>query len=470
MSLYSKITDRLFSQVSIESLALFRIVYGFLAFSHVFGYWIYYHLELDIYNPDRIQFRYLPFEWLPTFHDPWMSMIMLGISALGLLVMAGIWYRWATWLLAFGLTYVFLLEKATYLNHAYLFAWIAFAMPFFPADRAYSLRVRFAPEQRLEQMQFWPLFIWRFMMGTVYFYGGLAKINTDWVRAVPVNMWMKSRHDAAIIGPILQQDWVPWVMAYGGMFLDLSAAFLLINKRTRPWIFGFIIGFHAANAMIFNIGIFPALSITLSALFFPPDFPSRVAKWFRAKFGAVTGSVDTATHEARKWTISPDLNKTVVVSIALLIAFHWLIPFRHHFYPGHVAFTEEGHRYSWRMMLRSKSGSGHFIVKDEFTGLDEKVYPRDHLWPKQRRKLYTHPDMIWQFAQELKALYGPSNPDLEIYARIKVRLNDHPRQVYIDPDRNLANEDWPLFGHCDWIMEQEDSPTWAEIWENITSR
>ena len=473
ISLKERIEERLFRPTSIQSIVLFRIVFGLLAFGHMIGNWIYYHLMVDLYNPDKFQFRYLGFEWLPSFHDPWMSIIFVTSGIAGLTIALGWKYKFSCWYLAITFTYIFLLEKATYLNHSYLYAWICFLMPFIPADRAFSLRVRNRPEDKLTHLPFWPLFLMRFLMGVVYFYGGIAKINPDWMRGIPLKEWMLIRADRVFVGPIIEQAWVPWVMAYGGLFLDLFAAFLLINKRTRTWIFLFILSFHFINSLIFEIGIFPTLSITLSALFYPADFPGRVLNWLRERWKWLrlkTGEYKRSLVEANQKLYAEKLRHErsfVMYGLTVIVLFHCLIPFRHHLYPGHVAFTEEGHRYSWRMMLRQKSGGGYFNLYNPDNGKNERHYPSRHLWRKQNRKMYTHPDMIWQYAQHLKSIHQDSMPNIEVYANIRVRLNDHPVQIYIDPSVDLGSVDWSMIKHTPWICEQEEPMNWKETWKDV---
>ena len=142
---------------------------------------------------------------------------------------------------------------------------------------------------------------------------------------------------------------------------------------------------------------------------------------------------------------------------------HIALPLRHHAFPGDVTYTEEGHRYSWRMMLRAKRGLGRFVVKHPESGFEERIDPYDHLWPRQCRKMLTHPDMIWQFAQYLEKEYSEEYPGIEVYAHIRVKVNDHKRQNFIDRERNLAVEEWSFFEHHDWIAEQEYEVDWSRI-------
>jgi len=183
---------RLFQPIDIASLVFFRLAFGILGFAHVIGDWTYYHLQKDAFNPDRFQFKYMPFEWLPTFHDPWMSLLIWFIAGCGLAVALGWRYRWTSWLFAFGFLYLFLLEKSYYLNHGYLFCWLSFIMPFLPAHRAWSVDVRRDPGLHRSTIPAWPVLLLCLLMGIVYFYGGLAKINSDWLRAVPLKQWMQA--------------------------------------------------------------------------------------------------------------------------------------------------------------------------------------------------------------------------------------------------------------------------------------
>jgi hypothetical protein len=82
-----------------------------------------------------------------------------------------------------------------------------------------------------------------------------------------------------------------------------------------------------------------------------------------------------------------------------------LLPVRHHVITDNVLWTEEGHRMSWRMMLRSRSGTITFQVVDKKDGTKTVVDLEDYLTGKQMEKIASYPDFIWQFAQRLKSEY-----------------------------------------------------------------
>ena len=430
--------DFLFRKTDATSLCLFRMVFGLLGFLDVLNIYAYYHWKMKAFQSDRFQFNYLGFEWVDVFPEPFMSIIFIVIMLSALGVMIGYQYRWASLVFAIGFTYLFLLEKAHYLNHGYLFCWLSWVMAGLPANVMMSLDARQKRVAYADYIPYWPLFILQFLMGVVYFYGGIAKINPDWLNGIPLKMWLAREGDVPIIGPVLVKEATAYFMSYGGLLFDLSVTFLLLFKSTRTYIFLVGLFFHGLNAIIFNIGIFPYLSIALTALYFP-------AVLYRDRLGQLL-----------KWN-QPNLEKTfpankmIVFVLIPIMLFHLLMPLRHHLMRGQVAWNEAGHRYSWRMMLRSKWGSGQFIVKDLET--KEKIYvkPETYLGPKQVRKMYTHPDMIWQFAQYLKEQYEKEGRKVSIHADIKVQLNNEKRQHFIDPSVDLAREKWHFYRAADWI-------------------
>lgn len=382
------------------------------------------------------------------------------ISAIGITI--GKWYRFFSILFAIGFTYIFLLEKAHYLNHAYLFCWLSWIMVLLPADRQFSLRVWQFPDQRSDTVAFWCLFVLRFLIGVVYVFGGIAKLNADWLNADPLTQWMEYRSDLPVIGPILAWYITPYIMAYAGLLIDLFIVPALLYRRTRLWAFSVAVCFHLLNMLIFNIGIFPFLSIAMTALYFSPNFPRRMWRWASYRFRTIyqitaawRKRMLSATHATSRPNYWSTDHKLASVILAAFIGFHVMMPLRHHLFAGNVAWTEAGHRYSWRMMLRAKQGRGAFRVIDLNSGEHEYIYPDRYLSARQERKLYTHPDMIWQFAQAIRRQYAKQGKPAAVYAEIEARLNDRPYQVYVDPTVDLAKTRWSLFRTPEWIVPMQ---------------
>ena len=129
-----------------------------------------------------------------------------------------------------------------------------------------------------------------------------------------------------------------------------------------------------------------------------------------------------------------------------------LLPLRHHLLKDNVLFTEEGHRMSWRMMLRTKGGLANYTVVDKSNGNIIPIKLSDYLSEKQSRIASTKPDIIWQFAQYLKKDFKEKGKDVEVYADCKIRINGKAFQQLINPNIDLASVKWEVFKHNEWIL------------------
>jgi vitamin K-dependent gamma-carboxylase len=146
------------------------------------------------------------------------------------------------------------------------------------------------------------------------------------------------------------------------------------------------------------------------------------------------------------------MERGVVALLALHLAVQIVFPLRHHLYPGDVAWTEEGHRFSWRMKLRSKSHDLSLFVTDPTTGMTWKVDPRDYLQGWQEGEVAGRPDMILQLAHHAAEDFRQRGyPTVEVRARALTSLNGRRKQDLIDPSVDLATRHrsvWP----ADWIL------------------
>jgi len=142
----------------------------------------------------------------------------------------------------------------------------------------------------------------------------------------------------------------------------------------------------------------------------------------------------------------------ILTVLGIYFLFQLVLPLRHHFFKDDVLWTEEGHRLSWRMMLRSRSGSITFRVVNTEAKDTILINLNDYLTKKQQRRVACYPDFIWQFAQYLKKEYAQKGDNVQVFAKNKVRVNQAPRRELIDPNVDLANVPWKHFAHNDWIL------------------
>jgi hypothetical protein len=138
--------------------------------------------------------------------------------------------------------------------------------------------------------------------------------------------------------------------------------------------------------------------------------------------------------------------------LALHFIVQLLLPFRCLLYPGKLYWTEEGYRFSWRVMLMEKGGTAFFHVKDPATGKRTEIINSKYLTAFQETQMSTQPDMILQYAHFLAATYqkkGIKGPIVTVESY--VTLNGSGSRLYIDTTVNLAGEQ-ETFGHKKWIL------------------
>lgn len=442
--------QRLYRPEDIVPLAIFRMAFGLLCFLEAVGAimtgWV-----TRAFVDTQFTFSFIGFEWLQPLPGIGMYVYYLVMGVAGLGILFGYRYRLSTALFALLWAGCYLMQKSSYNNHYYFLMLLNFLMLFLPAHQAYSLDARRNSNLRSDTMPAWVRMLFIAQMGIVYTYAALHKVNPDWLALKPISMWFAAKSDYWLIGPLLEQKTMQYLVAYGGVGFDLLVVPLLLWRKTRPWAFGISLLFHLFNSAVFQIGIFPYLMIALSIFFFPP---ALIRKKFlpRSKAISIVNDYKPLTTAQKGWAII--LATYILVQVSL--------PLRHHLIEGDVNWTEEGHRLSWRMMLRSKWGRIYVRVNDAGKENTEIVDLQQYLTDKQIRAMSTRPDMIWQFAQRLEAEYkekGFVEPEVHVFAQAS--LNGRRLQQLIDPKVNLAAESWKFFGHHHWILplQPREQPT-----------
>ncbi|MEO1257229.1 MAG: HTTM domain-containing protein [Bacteroidota bacterium] len=457
---------RLFEQVDISTLVFFRIAFGGILFWEVCRYFYYGWIERYWIAPD-FYFTYQGFGWVAPWEGNMMYVHFLVLGVLALFIMIGFMYRISTFLFFLGFSYVFLLDKSNYLNHFYLISLLSFLMVLVPAHRSLSIDAKLFPSMASEKVPQWALWIIAFQVGVAYFYGGIAKLNADWLAGEPMRKWLGDSTDFPLVGQYFTEDLMPYVFSYGGLLFDLLVVPMLLFKRTRWLAFGAIAFFHLSNSRLFNIGIFPWFMLATSGLFFAPDWFRRFVNFiFPGTWPAAVQQVATQPTIIRPKPSSfrPQL---IYVFLGVYVFFQLVFPFRHLAIPGNVSWTEEGHRFAWHMKLRDKQARARFIVTDPATQKEWVVKPKKYLSKRQARKMKTRPDMILQFSHYLAEIYERKGyPNVTIKALVLAELNSREEQLLIDPEVDLAKVTYNRMP-APWIMPLLDKKSnQASLTEN----
>jgi len=415
--------------IDIAPLIYARIVVGLLVGIEL-SFGIFNNYSRTLIEP-QFHFSYI----LTPFISPWQKAEIIYIHfilnfILGLLFASGLFFRWVRVLFLLSTSSLFLMEKSLYINHFYLYSLFLFLFLFLPANRAYSVDTLRKPTLKASQVPAWTIYILLFQISIVYIYASFAKLNTDWLHAQPIKIWLASKANYPIIGSILSSPTHAYLVAYGGILFDLLIVFFMIKKSTRKFAFFVCCFFHISNAITFGVGTFPWFSIAITALFFPAN---NFRKW-KLKNNLPPLGYKTVNYGNRK--------KIIYGILGVYIILQLLIPLRQHLFSGNTSWTEEGHYFSWRMMLRSKQSTIHFIVKDANTNKTERINLNDYLNYRQIRKMGGNPDMILQFAHFLKTEYA-TKKDFKrplVYARNRVTMNARLPQEMIKKGIDLGNE------------------------------
>lgn len=428
----------LFKHIDNSALIVFRMIFGLLCFLEsvgaIFTGWI----KRTLIDPE-FTFSFIGFEWLQPLPGNWMYLYYLVMGLFGLMIMLGYKYRWS--MVAFTLMWImtYLMQKTSYNNHYYLLILISGIMVFMPANKNVSIDAKQNPGIKSESMPQWCKWVFVIQLFIVYTYASVAKLYPDWLDTSVIELLMKGKRNYLIVGDMLQQKWVHQALAYGGILFDGLIIPLLLFKPTRKLAFFGSIFFHLFNSVVFQIGIFPYLSLAFSLFFFEPK---TIQKLFLKKKPFY---VDDAL-------VIPKFKTFGMAVFSIYFLLQIALPLRHHIIEDDVLWTEEGHRMSWRMILRTKSGQVTYRVKNKETGKSIVVNLNNYLSKKQQRQVSTKPDVIWQFSQRLKEQFKQNGQEVSVFVDCKVSVNGKPYQVLIDPEVDLAGTSWDAFKHSDWIL------------------
>lgn len=433
------------------SLAVFRVVFGFMLLFSTIRFWAKGWIE-ELYVNPKFFFSYYGFEWVKPLGDyTYILFIVCGISAL--LFALGLFYRIASVVLFLSFTYIELMDKTNYLNHYYFVTLLLFLMIWLPANANLSLDSLRKSGLPKRFIPLWTIGSIRLMMATVYVFAGLAKLNSDWlVEAMPLRLWLPANNDMPLIGPLFNHLWVAYFFSWFGAIYDLTIAFFLLNKKTRPYAYATVVVFHLMTALLFPIGVFPYVMMVSALVFFDTKQVDKVLQKIKTVFRALP--VNTVYNN---YTFAPIQQRVVSTLFVIFFIIQFIMPWRYLLNKEELFWTEEGFRFSWRVMLVEKMGYAQFVVKDGTTGEKIAVNNNEFLTRNQERMMAIQPDFILQYAHHLHDYYqqqGMQQP--EVYATVYVAMNGRRSRLYADTTIDLAKQT-DTWKHKNWILAFNDN-------------
>lgn len=449
--MFSALKKYLLYPVEAAPLAVFRICFGVMMLGSIIRFWYRGWIE-KLYLEPTFHFSYYGFEWVqPLGNYTYVLFLLCGLAAL--CVALGYKYRLAIAVFFLSFTYIELMDKTTYLNHYYFISALSFLLFFLPANAYFSLDAKLNPDRRFQKVPRWTINSVKLLLGVVYFYAGLAKLNSDWLlHAMPLKMWLPTRFDIPLIGSFMGQEWLHYAFSWVGALYDLSIPFLLLYSRTRWVAFVLVVVFHVLTRVLFPIGMFPYIMIVSTLIFFSANFHHKLLEYLSKLLKINKNQFDTGRLSSGKKAPTPIVYATLLLFFAVQLLFPW----RYLLYPGELFWTEEGYRFSWRVMLVEKAGYAQFKIVDKATGKWFYVNNCDFLTPMQEKQMAFQSDFILEYAHYLRDHFaGQGHKNIGVYVESYVTLNGRLSQPYINPEVDLAREK-ESFKPKTWILPFKD--------------
>ena len=436
----------------VSPLIIFRIGFGLMMAYGLIRFWLKGWIE-TLYIQPNFHFSYYGFEWIkPLGSYTYILFVICGLAAI--FTALGVKYRIAIIIFLLSFTYIELMDKTTYLNHYYFISMMSFLMIFLPLDASFSVD-SYLKKKSYKLIPNWNIDAIKIMLTIVYIYAGLAKINSDWlIEAMPLKIWLPSKYDIPLIGEnLMQQDWFHHAMSWSGMFYDLLIPFLLLYKRTRIFAFILVVFFHVFTGVLFPIGMFPYVMIISTLIFFDSNFHKKIISILRMTIHRFL----KLKNEIVINEVYPLLNRKISLTIVFLfLSVQLLFPFRYLTYPGELFWTEEGYRFSWRVMLIEKMGYTNFKIVNAETNNYFYVDNQDFLTPLQEKQMSFQPDFILEYAHYLGDHFKKQgHKNIQVFAESYVALNGRLSQPFINKSIDLykEKESWK---HKNWILPLKD--------------
>ena len=434
-------------------LSAFRFLFGLLLAISVFRFLSFGWVDRLLVEPG-FHFKYWGFEWVEPLSGPAMHALFWALFALALTMAVGFCFRISAALLGAGFVYFQLIDVSNYLNHYYLAALLVWLLCVSPAHRTWSVdawlarrRVaRGAPEPPRSIARGW-LYLFRFQIGLVYTFAGIAKAQSDWlIHGQPLSIWLGASTDLPILGPLFTVPGVPLALSWCGFLFDTSIVLWLLWRKTRGYAFAVVVLFHSLTGLLLPIGMFPLIIVTAALVFFEPDWPRRLL----LRFGGTKQLIQPSVRLSEA-----PIGRGARVALALGLAYcslQFALPLRFLAYPGNVLWHEQGMRFSWRVMVRAKGGNTNFIVRNKATRQEWHVSPRAYLTGLQETEMSSQPDLILQLAHEIRRDFeARGRGPVEVRVDSRVALNGRRSAPLIDPQKDLTTIEDGLAAR-DWVL------------------
>ncbi|HPH81946.1 MAG TPA: HTTM domain-containing protein [Flavobacteriales bacterium] len=442
-----RFSQRLFKPVDALPLNLFRVIFALALLLQFYVYTSAHFIEAGILAP-KFLFTY---DYLPFIHPlppagMKFSLYLMFIGPVLMIFRKTMRVGIIVFILSFS--YLFLLEESYYNNHFYFFIMLCACWFFFKPKR---------DDTGTEVIPYWQLFLFQFLVVLVYFYGGLVKLNHDWLI-----LQQPARTLLTLNAPNswLSSDLAVYYITFGGLIFDLIIGFLLWNRKT--FLLGTILAilFHLTNHFMFNmgdggtIGIFPLAMSAACLLFAPPEGLRKLLA--RISLDDLGRNLSQAKKQASNEILFP-FKPWIRNLLFAFVIIQLILPYRYLLVSKEVDWNGQANFFSWRMKVHTKEVDVKFYARKLPTDKPEQVNIGRIINTMQIKMMGQNADMIYKFSQYLKKeLRKTWGTDPIITADIQVGFNGRQQQAFVDPNRDLAQITYSPWKVPDWVLPLQE--------------
>uniref|UniRef100_A0A1B0CNL9 Vitamin K-dependent gamma-carboxylase n=1 Tax=Lutzomyia longipalpis TaxID=7200 RepID=A0A1B0CNL9_LUTLO len=468
---FESITKVLHTPVDGASLGVGRMLFGLMMMIDIPEERSGGDLDLRWGNPRDCRFPL--FTFLAPLSLPWMGIIygIMWFGALGICI--GYRFRASCLMFCLPYWYIFFLDKSSWNNHSYLYGLLSILFFFTSANKFCAFDAKMATNNyRDTEVPFWNYFLLKFQFFILYFVAGLKKFSIEWLSGYAMTNlgyhWIFAPFRIILGAGMTDLLIIHWF----GFLFDLTIAFFLIWRRTRPVASLVAAAFHLMNSRLFTIGMFPWVCLVEMPLFYTFDWPRRI---FR-KDTKNTSQAPKDREVAKSTSKSTSQQRLTTTWIILYMALQFFLPYSHFITKGYNNWTEGLYGYSWDMMVHSWD-----TVLISIKVVDKKnnhtLYVEPYAFSETDRWT-KHADMALQYAECVhrnlvegvaEAKTTEIDPQhVAIFFDIWCSMNKR----FFDPRTDLLRAHWSPFEQTTWVLPLLSElsylrPRMAEIAEDV---
>jgi len=482
------IMNFLTKQIHPATLGLTRIIVGVFV---LFNFIDFHHYFKESLIHSSFYFTYDYFDWIGMLYEENIEPFFGIAYTFTVFLIFGVLYRISAIIVFLCYSYILLVDIGHYNNHFYLTAILLLFLCVVNGNYWGGL---FSKSHREKTISNWQIVIFQGQLFLVYFFGAIAKLDSDWLQGYPMRYWLfnKSQQAPHFLSEFLRSEFAVYFFSWSGLIFDFVIGFALLSKKWRRIALIPLLFFHITNHFLWQIGQFPWLMIGLTAVYFSSDWPKRI--WLKLKTGVLKSIIDFIRFlkPSTLWfwffpksydsslikTQYKPLNGFVYSFLLVWTCIQLFLPLRHFLFEGHTSWTGQGQQFAWRMMLTEEVSAIRVTFETPDTHESLNVDLSQYLNPSQLFRVGKSPCELLKFihflAEELHTKGKIKHPI--VHLEVWKSVNEREPKLLNDTTLNYANVYQAPLKSANWILPwspKDSKPIFnhekSSAWDNFTS-